>query len=141
MRFSIDKSRLEDFRSHFKMANFGTNEAFEKLGKADDAVSLAENALSKIDHEGRNIRGYRDARNSAVEALADARNKRDQAHERYVEASRLSSYFGGLHDRCQRYADQAAAAEGASKRARIEDSAVAAANAAHAGRMADGGRQ
>lgn len=142
MQFSIDKERLEDFRSRFKVAIGVTNEAFDQLRKAETAVEHAEHNVSRIEFGTRTIRGSREQREAAEQSLIKARGERDKADKRYVEASRLSGYFGPLFDRCKKYADAQASAEGSMTRARMEDAAVAVANAAYAARAEDeGGRQ
>lgn len=141
MQFSIDKNRLEDFRSRFKVANGITNEAFQGLGKAEDLVADAKNEVSRLNFETRNIRGSKEQRGRAEQNLAKASGERDKAHERYVEVCRQSSYFGTLFDRCKRYADAQATIEAATAQARIEAAAEAASNAAYAKLVADKGGQ
>lgn len=138
MQFSIDKTRLEDFQSRFKVANGITNDAFERLRKAESVVASAEHTVSRM-RETRGIPGTKEQRESAENALVDAERERDRIHEQYVEASRVSGYFGSLLDRCQRYADKEASAACAATRGAMEEAAVAASNAAHDRRMRDRG--
>lgn len=130
MQFSIDKALLESLRGRFKVAVKTTNSTFDELKKADLAVSKAEDGVSAFERD--KVRGNKDAREAAAKSLAEAKVERDQVEARYVEAARLSGYYGTLMDRCQRYADGVAGMEGAARRARLEADAEAAANAAYA---------